>query len=829
MQIPRRFGRAVRIAWALQLALLASGYAHAQAPRLQPTSVSLTMPRGAHSAVVLPAALPRLPGWSVAYEHQQSISSINGDTLRLATPLPFGLGIGIAFEHIRPSGLASIGALHIGAGLDLQPGLSAGIGLRFLGSEDPRFGGSLLLDASLLWTPVNLLGFSIGARDINGALRVTGADVPSLWPTTFFTNVAIRPLDDARWTIEGGATVDTEGAIGAQVFSGMALPYVGELFVRGTANGLDRSADYAITAGLRVVFDALGESGSVYGGTYVALQENQNHGGLGGIELQEQREPGLPRPKRILEMRLSGLSERGILGALLTLDRARRDPEVAGVLLLVRGAGIGTAYAQEIRLAIANLRGSGRPVVCHIEDASEPELYACARATHTYLDPAGGARLMGTSSFPLYYGDALKALGIRADFVRIGRYKSAPEQYTRAGSTRPAREQRNALYGDVYHQRLSGFARDWKTTKSRVAALIDEGPYTTSELEARKLVRGSADSFDFSKQLESAFGGAFERTFYLEAPSYEQWSTPDRLGVVIIDGDIVDGNNTDIPILEIHQSGGHTIVDSIDRLASDPSVRAIVIRIDSPGGSALASDQIWRAVMRAKKRKPVIASMGAVAASGGYYAASAADEIFALPATVTGSIGIFFGKVDVVGLASKIGVGVEEVRFGEHAGADSLFRPFTVDERLLLEDKIAQWYDLFLNRIVEGGSKLAKSEIDALGRGRVWSGQRALQNGLVHKHGGFNEALRRAEEIAGLEEGAPILALPGRPEGLIDYLLAQIGLASASGDSQEASTRHLSQRKSAATSALGRAIAPLLRSDGTHAYARLPWTLTELP
>ncbi len=826
MFVLRRSLRRRHIALVSLLFLLPVDTTAAQAPRLTPTSTMLTMPRGAHSAALQPAALPRLYGWSATFEHQQDVGFVDGDALRLATPLPFGLGIGIAFEHIRPSGFSSIGALHVAGGLELRPGLSAGIGLRFLGSEDPRFGGAVLLDASVLWTPANLLAFSLGAQDINGALNVTGANAASTWPSSFFGNVALRPFGDSRWTLEAGATLDTEGAIGAQVFSGMALPHIGELFVRGQAHRLDGDPDFSVTTGLRVAFETAGQRGSVLGGAHLRPEEGQSHGWFAGAELQEHREPGLPRPKRVLEIRMSGLGARGILGALLTLDRARRDPEIAGVVLYMRGSSIGTAYAQELRAAIANLRGSGRPVVCHLEDASEQELFACSRATHAFFDPAGGARVMGVSSFPLFYGDALEALGVRADFVRIGKYKSAPEQYTRSGSTQPAKEQRHALYGDVYHQRLSGFAKDWSSSKEQIARLIDRGPFTTKDLAERNLIRGAADAFDFGEALRGAFGGEFERTYYLPTPSYDSWSTPDRIGVVIIDGDIVDGNNTDIPLLEIHQSGGHTIVDSLDRLANDSSVRAIVVRIDSPGGSALASDQIWRAMIRARKKKPVIASMGAVAASGGYYAAAGADEIYAMPATVTGSIGIFFGKVDFVQLASKIGVGIEEVRFGKHAGADSFYRPFTVEERLLLEDKIAQWYDLFLDRIIAGGTKLSRERVDSLGRGRVWSGQRALELGLVHKQGGFNDALRRAEALAGLDEGAPIFALPGRPEGLIDYILAEIGVSVSSGAKARLSDGSASLPVHAV---LGDAVALLLQTREGSAMARLPWAIRQLP
>jgi protease-4 len=161
-----------------------------------------------------------------------------------------------------------------------------------------------------------------------------------------------------------------------------------------------------------------------------------------------------------------------------------------------------------------------------------------------------------------------------------------------------------------------------------------------------------------------------------------------RIGVVVVDGDMVDGDNVDIPLVDIHLSGGRTVSQAIQGFTEDPTVRAIVVRVDSPGGSAMAADQIWRAIRRARQVKPVIASLGSVAASGGYYVASATDEIWADPSTVTGSIGVFFGKVDIAPLAERIGIGIEVLSRGKHADMESIWRPFTDDERAVLKQKV---------------------------------------------------------------------------------------------------------------------------------------------
>jgi protease-4 len=214
-------------------------------------------------------------------------------------------------------------------------------------------------------------------------------------------------------------------------------------------------------------------------------------------------------------------------------------------------------------------------------------------------------------------------------------------------------------------------------------------------------------------------------------------------------------------------------------MLADPLIRAIVLRVDSPGGAVLASDQIWRAVRRARAEKPVVVSMGAVAASGGYYVASAGDEIWADPSTLTGSIGIFYGKVDAAQLADKLGVGVELFRLGKRAGAESLFRPFTPEERAALADRLRSYYRLFLARVAIGRG-LSVEQVDALGRGRVYSGDAALRLGLVDHLGGLASALARARQLGSVHGDADIVVLPKRRQGLLDFVMGEAGGAQAS-------------------------------------------------
>jgi protease-4 len=328
---------------------------------------------------------------------------------------------------------------------------------------------------------------------------------------------------------------------------------------------------------------------------------------------------------------------------------------------------------------------------------------------------------------------------------------------------------------DVHARIVADLARDRDVSEEEAARWIDEGPHAPEDAVELGLLAGTRDVVLLGEDLRAITGTARRRT---QAPLDDARfvGQPRRLGVVVIDGALVDGPNVDYPIVEIHQSGSDTVVAAIDALAADATVAAIVLRVDSPGGSALASDRIWRAIRRARARKPVIASLGAVAASGGYYVASAADEIWAAPSTVTGSIGIFYGKVDFAPLAERLGIGLEQVGRGRRAGAESLYRPFTPDERRELSRAIRRWYRLFLARVAEGRG-LTTREVDALGRGRIYSGDAARELRLVDRLGGFLAALDRARELADLPMDAEITYVPGRPRSLVDYVTSSLGLA----------------------------------------------------
>ncbi len=728
--------------------------------------VSIVSPDNAAATAINPAALGALQGASFTYSHVSARGETaypdRTDAAWLAGALgrKLSLGGGLEFMRANTPGLASTNGFVIGAAANLGMRWSLGTSFRF---RSPRDDGPNLntADVGLTFRPSPTLGLSVIGRDLARNPRIGQLALRR----SALLAMAVRPLGDDRLMVELAGLVDEERDMGVRMAAQVPVPYVGRLGAAAELSEVDSREVWTITAGLDVRWGEL----SVAPGIHTSKEAGKVGWSL-LADVHARPRKGVPGVRYVARVPMDSLGPRGVLSTLLALDSALHDPRIEGVVLAPSSTGAGLATAQEVRLMLQALQRAGKRTYCHLEMATGSEYYLCAGADRLSMDPAGMVRLMGVSGESLYFGELLRDLGVRADFVRIGRYKSAPEQYTNAESSEPAREQRRAIIDDAYRRLVHDLSRDLARDEHDVRAMIDRGPFLSSEALRERLVSAEVDRRDVDGEVKDLFG---PRTHVLkqgERARDPAFGPTGQIGVVVIDGTIVDGENVDVPFLNVHLSGGRTIVETLDRFTDDPRIRAIVLRIDSPGGAVMASDQIWRAVKRARAKKPVVASMGDVAASGGYYAAAAADEIWASPSTITGSIGVFYGKVDVAPLAARFGVGIESEKRGAHAGADSIFRAFTGEERVALTEKLRIWYRQFLSRVAEG-RRMPVEEVDALARGRVYSGDAAKEVGLVDQLGGFGSALARARALSGLDEDAPVVIRPKRPTRLLDYVL----------------------------------------------------------
>lgn len=752
-------------------------------PVATPASV-LVLRDDAAAIDINPAELGFLQGASLVYVHAQVDEEDGfigqGDALSFATPLFFGLSMGATVQSIRPGTLAadSDDRATFGLGLSFAPWrrFSFGVSGRGFYSGSSSFDGLSSVDFGMAWHAADWLGLSLAGRDLFASREGFGTGDLPLYASMLF-GWEIRPFGNNDLLLNFDVAVDTDSRVGGRVGLGVRIPGFGQLasVMELERLGRDHSDAFRVLAELSASYENV-----TLGGGVIAGSGFEDHpGGYGFLRFEQNMREGIRPRARMLDLELSGGGPRETLETLLALDAAAVDDQLGGVLLRPRDSGIGTAYAQELRMMIAALRGAGKRVICHLENASGAEYYACAAADAVVIDPAGSIRLLGVSADMLLFGDTLRRIGLRADFVRIGEYKSAPEQFSQAALSEPARTEIKRLLADVHARLVHDLASDLHLTSARISEIIDDGPQLAAQAVRDELVTAELD--ETTLKSEGAQLDGMPLVNALTSRAREDWFAGPKIGVVMIDGTIVDGENVDVPVLGIHMTGGRTASAAIDALAGDPLVRAMVVRVDSPGGAVLASDQIWRAIRRARARKPVVVSMGSVAASGGYYVASAANEIWADPSTLTGSIGIYYGKVDAAGLAKDLGVGVETFQLGKRAGADSLFRPFSPEERAALVERIRIYYRMFLARVATGRGRTVE-QIDALGRGRVYSGDAALRLGLVDRLGGFASALARARQLGGVGPGGEVIVAPARPGGLVEYVLG--GGAKAEGGAE---------------------------------------------
>ncbi len=479
------------------------------------------------------------------------------------------------------------------------------------------------------------------------------------------------------------------------------------------------------------------------------------------------------------------------------LDKAAADQRVKGVVLSIESPDLGRARADELRAAIARLRKAGKPVAAYLV-GSAPVHYMVALACDTItMPPAATLEITGVRTEVMFFKDLFDSLGLKAEILQVGEFKGAGEPLTRSSMSPQLREQYESFVGDLFEQLVERIAAERRLAPDRVRELIDTGVFTPDaareaglidavgyedevaaavakkiELAEPKIVRDYAE-----RKVDNDFSGLGGLVKLVEMFSGQKQAAASgkgkQIAIVHVTGEIAEGKGRD-DLLAGAAAGSDTVIKAIREAAKDDQVAAIVLRIDSPGGSALASDLIWREAERTKK--PVVASLSDTAASGGYYIAVAADKIVAAPGTLTGSIGVVGGKVAVGGALERYGVHTDVVSKGKNAGWLSMQSPFTAAEREVFLGTMKDVYRLFTSKVA-AGRKLDMEKIEKLAEGRVFTGRMAKEAGLVDRLGTLDDAIDEAKALAGLaaDEEIERVLLP-EPRGLFDDLFGMQGL-----------------------------------------------------
>ncbi len=448
----------------------------------------------------------------------------------------------------------------------------------------------------------------------------------------------------------------------------------------------------------------------------------------------------------------------------LALRQAAEDDDIHGLILHIDGLDWGWARIAEFRDAVTLFRESGKPVLATLTGGGEPEYLLASAADQISMPAVAHLQLDGLTASAMFLRGAYDKLGIRPNFAHVGEFKSAVEQYTRETMSEPARAALDTLLGDQYGQLVDSLAASRGLSAEAMRLLIDEGPFLTSQAYELGLVDTLLDESAADSLLLHRAGRrytAYNLQHYADDPSGPPMG--DHIALVVASGAIVPGKSRETPF-QGSELGSETVIAALREARTRSSVKAVVLRVDSPGGSADASDDIWQEVRRVRAVKPVVVSMSDYAASGGYYIACGADVIVAQPATLTGSIGVFGGKLNILGLYQKLGLNIETVSRGRHAQMLSPFRDFTPEEAERYQMQLDDFYQVFLGRVAEGRS-MTPAAVDSIAQGRVWSGAMAKRLGLVDELGGLDRAVEIARTRAKLDaDGPTILDVYPRPK-----------------------------------------------------------------
>ncbi len=712
-------------------------------------------------------------------------AALDGQDALLANPgtLGFQHGLGAVYRHLGGPHEGNDDAFALAwSPLDI---FTVGGALDF----DRRIAGRSLVNPQLALAirPLDLVSFTIAFRDyLLGNRSRADADV----------GLALRP---ARW-LSLAASIDSLTSTGAATLSGsrryllgLALrPFLTDLVTIGFDATLEENLPISAWPAPRITADVwplswlgLHAAGTIDGSLFFGLSLRERHLEIGGgaglvngnvlagsylfARAHSRAGPGVDftgkataqlaladdlRPQT--ELAWLDFGKRTPFGEILLELRALADrDDITGVRVVMQGPSTGLATLHEVRDALLRLRERGKHVTVELGDADDKELYIASAADEIVAQPAGSVALNGVRITLRFFKNTLDKLGAKVDAFTSGAYKNSPDAYTR---TEPRAEQKDAtgaLIDQFYESIVSAISHGRNMPREKVEALFDRALFSGEQARAAGLV----DSLSWPRDPAAAAPG--NRYGQLVNAGETQiddraWNTPPAIALVSVNGLIIGGNSFEDPFGLISLAGANTVVANLEAARSDSDVKAVVLRINSPGGDILASDYIWQEVKRFKGVKPLIVSMGDVCASGGYYISAPADEIFAEPETITGSIGVFNYRIDLAGLYEKIGITHTTIKRGKHADMLDTTRDLTEDEKQILQSYILDSYSDFVGKVA-AGRHMDRQAVHKIAQGHVWTGAAAKENGLVDKLGGLLDAIDEARRLAGYKPHDPMI------------------------------------------------------------------------
>jgi protease-4 len=457
----------------------------------------------------------------------------------------------------------------------------------------------------------------------------------------------------------------------------------------------------------------------------------------------------------------------------MNLRKAALDPRIKAVVLKFGILDSDWAKIEELRQAVINFRKSGKPIIAYFEESPEAdkEYYLATACNKIILHPLGWLGINGFATYVPFFKGLLDRLGIKAEFEHIEEYKTAYNQFTENGFTPAHQEMLESIYHDIFDRYLKEIASARHKSQEEMRSLLDRGYFQGKEALDAHLVDGLAYEDQLLeilnlkdvKELTKVDNSRYAR---LE-PSSLGLNIGRKVALIYATGTILSGEE------EVVALGSQTFIRWLQSATRDKTIAAIIVRIDSPGGSAVGADTIWHELIKARREKPVIISMSGLAGSGGYWMALGGNRIIAQPQTLTGSIGVIAGKFSFEGLMKKLGINIEKVVIGKEADAFTIYREFTPEERKILKDQIKDIYEQFLQRVASARN-ISTEEANRLGRGRVWTGNQAKNLNLIDDLGGLDLAIDSAKQLAGIspKEEVELVVWP-KKRSFLDILMGR--------------------------------------------------------
>lgn len=735
----------------------------------------VAVPEISEPALVNPAGLAEITDMELSVSFSTSDSAFEGfEKVRLQNGF---LGNGFGFSGWWNDDL-NLRRFTTGLGFNLmREGASFGISYSWF---DPMVNNSSwedkdFISLGFLYRPSSLFSFGLSRR---GGVSIAGEE----FGPVYCAGVAVRPLFSDKLTLTANGFIEREWD-NKDYSIGIEFKPLDGLAIRGDYNGDQFNAGIGIDFGhIGIAFAGSGDEDDLYnnGQCEIHLRSTPVQSLIGSGGRFVRLIPGTTgeeRTRRFLQSGKPGFTETALL-----IRRMTDDPSVDGFIVeITKGVG-SAAQAEELRSLLEEAKQNGKKVFCYLQSYGNLPYYVASVGNSVYIHPSSGIMFPGLRSHGFFIKEMLDSLGIYPDLLHIGDYKSASDIFTRYDMSEAQREASTALLESAQGEIIRAVAESRGMSLQEVEGFIETAHFTADQAVENGLVDGIAYADEIENIIQENISGSFNiisaDQYAMSLPTEDEWGPEPHVGVVVATGTILCGESGHNFFLG-KTMGSETIVEALEAAASAPGAVAVLLRIDSGGGDGLASDEMLHAIYSISSRIPVIVSMGGVAASGGYYMACGADRIFADHLTVTGSIGVITGKFSIAELLDNSGINVETVTLTPRADMGTVFRPYTDDERELMEFMILDFYEDFVEKVAEGRG-MEFSDVDQIARGRVWSGSDALEIGLVDEIGGIVDAIEYAWQEGGMSaDRFPSIRIYPQQSGIFGNIGFPIGLNSA--------------------------------------------------